>query len=316
MTGHGKWKFWLNAASPSIRVGDMSEEPVPIHGFSESAYLRMNPDVKRAVRKGSIPSGWQHFVSYGFRENRAGVSLELVHTIKSLFDDDTAESLPPKALRKRVHGDENSSTFATIGKVVSCDLIGAINSTFHLGARSHILDFGCGCGRVMSYFHTFCVDSILAGTDIDREAISWCQQHLSRIGTFSSNDDMPPLQFSDEYFDFVYSISVFTHLPEEMEFAWLEELKRVTKRGGYLILTTHGKELFVAFDREAKKHFRAAGFYYSIGAGTEGLPAFYQTSYHTEDYIYRRWGKIFDIIKIVKQGIANHQDLVVCRKGN
>jgi ubiquinone/menaquinone biosynthesis C-methylase UbiE len=127
---------------------------------------------------------------------------------------------------------------------------------------------------------------------------------------------MPPLQFGDESFDFVYCISVFTHLPEEMQFAWLEELKRVTRRGAYLVLSTHGKELFVAFPKEAKKRFRAAGFYYCIGDGTEGLPAFYQTSYHTEDYIHRQWGKVFDIVKIVKKGIANHQDLVICRRRN
>jgi ubiquinone/menaquinone biosynthesis C-methylase UbiE len=127
---------------------------------------------------------------------------------------------------------------------------------------------------------------------------------------------MPPLTFGDEHFDFVYSISVFTHLPEEMQFAWLEELRRVTRRGGYLILTTHGQELVGAFSKEVKKRFRAAGFYYLVGAGTEGLPEFYQTSYHTEDYIYRQWGRFFDIIKILKKGIANHQDLVVCRRRN
>jgi ubiquinone/menaquinone biosynthesis C-methylase UbiE len=294
----------------------MSEEPLPVHGFSESTYLKMNPDVKRAVRKGVISTGWQHFISHGFREDRAGVSPELVQSIKSLFDDDTAESLPPAALRKRVHGNEDPSTFATIGRIVSCDLLGAINSTFRLGAPGHVLDFGCGCGRVISYFHKLCDGSIFVGTDVDQEAISWCQQHLSRIGTFSSNAEMPPLRFGDESFDFVYSISVFTHLPEEMQFAWLEELKRVTRRGGYLVLTTHGKELFVTFPSEAKKRFRKAGFYYCIGDGTEGLPDFYQTSYHTEDYIYRQWGRFFDIIKIVKKGIANHQDLIICRRRN
>src|ERR1700680_880714 len=174
MIGGAKWKSWLHAANPSIQAREMSEEPLPIHGFSESTYLKMNPDVKRAVRKGLIPSGWQHFIYHGFRENRAGVSLELAQTIKSLFDNDTAESLPPQALRKRVHGDEDPFTFARIGRIVSCDLIGAINSTFHLGARSHVLDFGCGCGRVMSYFHKLCDDSIFVGTDVDQEAILWC----------------------------------------------------------------------------------------------------------------------------------------------
>jgi len=43
---------------------------------------------------------------------------------------------------------------------------------------------------------------------------------------------MPPMSYEDNMFDFVYSISIFTHLPEDMQFAWLQELQRITKPGG------------------------------------------------------------------------------------
>lgn len=38
--------------------------------FDERAYLMANPDVAQAVRDGSVSSGWQHFVTYGYREGR------------------------------------------------------------------------------------------------------------------------------------------------------------------------------------------------------------------------------------------------------
>lgn len=227
------------------------------------------------------------------------------------FEEST---FPPEHLRKRVHGDENVSSFMSIGRIVSLDINSAIDSISALGEHHRILDFGCGCGRVIRYFHKLSDHSRFYGTDIDKEAISWCQNQLSQIGEFGKNEELPPLPFADEFFDLVYSISVFTHLPEDMQFAWLEELRRVTKPGGYLLLTTHGEDLFKSTSRESKRQFRQKGFYYSIGAGTEGLPDFYQTSFHTEDYVHTHWSKFFEIKRIIKKGIANHQDLILCRR--
>ncbi len=39
--------------------------------FDEDGYLRLNPDVAESIRRGEVPSGYHHFVAYGFREGRA-----------------------------------------------------------------------------------------------------------------------------------------------------------------------------------------------------------------------------------------------------
>ncbi len=39
--------------------------------FDESGYLRLNPDVAEAIKRGHVPSGYLHYVSYGYREGRA-----------------------------------------------------------------------------------------------------------------------------------------------------------------------------------------------------------------------------------------------------
>src|SRR5580658_4220127 len=96
------------------RTGNrMSDERSPMRGFDESTYLTMNPDVGKAVQDGSVPSGLWHFITTGFRENRVGVPLELARTIKRMEADATA-SLPPAALRKRVAGVEDPSSFTAI----------------------------------------------------------------------------------------------------------------------------------------------------------------------------------------------------------
>jgi hypothetical protein len=44
------------------------------------------------------------------------------------------------------------------------------------------------------------------------------------------------------------------------------------------------------------------------------LPDFYQTAYHTQEYIHREWSTYFDVIHYLERGINNHQDAVILRK--
>lgn len=118
------------------------------------------------------------------------------------------------------------------------ELLKPVNRT--LNCFSSILDFGSGCGRVIRALAGNLPDTKLFGTDIDPEAIAWCQANYGRFGSFSTCPHEPPTPYSDNSFDFIYGISVFTHLPEDLQFKWLQELRRICKPGGYLILTKHG----------------------------------------------------------------------------
>jgi ubiquinone/menaquinone biosynthesis C-methylase UbiE len=286
-------------------------------GFDEARYLRANPDVLEALKAGAISSGWRHYVLSGIREHRPGVDPEVGNKVKSILDAlerNAPEAAPPAHLRKRVHGSTDVSSFEHIGKMVSFDIYNAIRSaSVEISPNARILDLGCGCGRIIRYFHKLYVEGKFYGTDIDREAIAWCEDNLSYIGSFVQNGKLPPLPFEDRFFDFVYSISIFTHLPEAMQFRWLEELRRVTKQGAYVLLTTHGPEVLPERAKRERDKLMRSGFYYKWGRGTGGLPLFYQTAFHTEDYIARRWGNVLEVSQIIKKGINDRQDLVLCR---
>lgn len=138
-----------------------------------------------------------------------------------------------------------------------------------------ILDFGCGCGRNIRSLKQMLPSSALYGCDIDEEAITWLKCNYRSVGEFNNNPPLPPTLYSDDMFDFIYSISIFTHLPEDMQFAWLEELKRITRHGGYLFLTTHGEKHYGSLKPSDIRIMKEKGFFYEKVGLTEGLPEFY-----------------------------------------
>jgi hypothetical protein len=51
--------------------------------FDEEAYLRANPDVARAVAKGVLTSGKQHFDAFGHKENRMTVNAAAINALRA-----------------------------------------------------------------------------------------------------------------------------------------------------------------------------------------------------------------------------------------
>jgi len=101
-----------------------------------------------------------------------------------------------------------------------------------------ILDFGCGCGRVMRHWRKL-PHSRLYGTDYNPRLIEWCRTALT-FAQFSINELHGPLPYQDRQFDFLYAISVLTHLNVQEQQDWMKELWRVLKPGGYFYVTVHG----------------------------------------------------------------------------
>ena len=294
--------------------------------FDEEAYLRENPDVAQYVRSHPETNGWEHFARLGYLQNRPGVPPRLFDYVKRHKEalEATIKPAAPARLRKRVHGDEDLQTFEAVGRMVAANVFGQLMRVGPYGDDFRILDFGVGCGRVIRPLHELCLNTYLMdgklhwfGSDIDAEAIAWCRwaARVASIGTFVVNSHMPPLPFDDQYFDFVYSVSIFTHLPEDMQFAWLSELRRVMRIGSFAVLTTHSTDSIPTFVREKLQNpEQNPEFYYHVGRGTEGLPAFYQTSYHSIEYIHKSWSEYFAIRKIIPLGIARRQELVLCQR--
>jgi SAM-dependent methyltransferase len=172
-------------------------------------------------------------------------------------------------------------------------------------SRRAILDFGCGCGRVIRRWHR--LDAELAGTDLNAAAVRWCAANLP-FARFAPNRLTPPLPFSDGSFDLAYALSVFTHLPEHIGLAWLDELARVLEPGGLLALSTHGERYLERLDEGERAAF-AAGRAVVRRGGIAGSN--FCTVFHPPSYVRERLSTRFDVLDFEPEGATGnpHQDL-------
>lgn len=235
-------------------------------------------------------------------------------------DSTTDEPVPPAKLRWRVVGSLNEAGYMKGGKITAqsiqdlCKIAGRDFYSF-----TDILDFGSGCGRVIQNFRHRPSSCTLYATDIDPDLVNWGKSNLPDI-QWSVNGYEPPLPFNDNLFDLIYGVSVFTHLDEDFQHAWLRELHRVTRPGASLILSVQGEYTmgWLRKDRSYSNEVDERGFLFvSLSKGRlklDGLPDFYQAAYHTKEYIYNEWSSYFEIVDYIERGMSNVQDAVVLRK--
>jgi SAM-dependent methyltransferase len=106
-----------------------------------------------------------------------------------------------------------------------------------IGEMDSILDFGCGCGRIVRWFSD--VRPAIDACDYNSELVAWCDANLGFVRARKTGLE-PPLPYPDAGFDFLYAFSVFTHLSVELAGRWMTELARVVKPGGLVWFTIHG----------------------------------------------------------------------------
>lgn len=124
-----------------------------------------------------------------------------------------------------------------------------------LNENSHVLDIGCGIGRVaVPLTGILSKNGSYDGFDIVKEGINWCNKKIApKFSNFhfkhvelkndlynlSTEDKAQNFQFPypDNSFDCIILTSVFTHMmPEDVE-NYLSQIHRVMKPGGKCLVT-------------------------------------------------------------------------------
>lgn len=193
--------------------------------------------------------------------------------------------VPPLRLVYAVGGHFDRAAFVRMG----ADNFEDVLQAFRRGGGDptttgfRVLDFGCGCGRVLRYWKD--QPGSPAGVDPNPRVVRWCQENLT-FADVRRSDPLPPLPHADGSFDGIYAISVFTHLTVDAQRAWATELSRVLAPGGVLVVTTHGPEAARRLADPLRRDLDQHGVLV-LHEGHEGsnlCAAYHTTSYMEHDF--------------------------------
>ena len=175
-----------------------------------------------------------------------------------------------------------------------------------------ILDFGCGCGRVLRHWHDLRRVRVF-GSDYGPNLVEWCRHNLS-FADVGVNQLAPPLVYADTEFDLVYAFSVFSHLTEDLQVPWMTELTRVLKSGGHLLVSTHGESYLHRLNAEESRRFAGGALVVKNDVKAPGSNMC--AAYHPLGYVRARMSGGLELIDFQPEGARGnpHQDLYVFRK--
>ena len=140
-----------------------------------------------------------------------------------------------------------------------------------LQRNDRVLDVGCGVGRMAVPLTSYLSQKgEYQGLDAVRKSIKWCQNHItSRFGNFHFqhidvfNKAYNPkgkclakdikFPYQDDYFDFVFLISVFTQMLSAGVENYMSEISRVLKPHSRCLIS------FFLFNNESEKLIRGGG---------------------------------------------------------
>jgi SAM-dependent methyltransferase len=185
-----------------------------------------------------------------------------------------------------------------------------------LDSFESVLDFGCGCGRMLLWLEELGKKTNLHGTDVDAEAIAWAAEHMPYC-SFAVNGVDPPLPYADGTFDLIFNHSVFTHIDERSQDAWLAELHRVTRPGAVLVLSVNGE--WVLNDEWSEAHVRLEDsghlFLPDMRPPPElNHPDWYASTFHAPWYVFEHWGCWFNVRGYLTRTDLNLQDHVLLER--
>jgi SAM-dependent methyltransferase len=182
-----------------------------------------------------------------------------------------------------------------------------------IGGLKDVLDFGCGCGRVIRYWNGF-ADTRVCGTDINAYLVETCQRCVP-FASISKNSMVALLDYANQSFDLIYAFSVFTHLDIKAQKAWRDELRRILRPRGILLLTLHGNAYKGRFIGKELEDFNSGRPVVRLGQYPGGNLC---TSFHPESYVRETLADGFEIVDAVPEGAKGNpvQDLYMLRRAD
>lgn len=221
--------------------------------------------------------------------------------------------IPPPELIYLVAGTADVGWFLRGGELAALSIRDALATHgADIDALGALLDFGCGCGRVIRNWNSLRHTDV-HGSDYNSRLIAWCRQNLG-FARFETNALSPPLPYRDGQFGLAYALSVFTHLTVDLQDAWMAELRRVVRAGGYVVVSLHGDAYAHRLTAAERRVYLGGNVVVKNNVRSPGSNTC--SAYHPEAYVRSRLAIGFEVVDFIREGARGNprQDLYVLRK--
>lgn len=237
------------------------------------------------------------------------IRREVTDRVRRMF---ARTPLPPRQLLANIQMTPWAFEYLGVGKRSAESILHQLTlSGIAKSTPIRLLDFGCGSGRILRYLKSPAWE--LHGCDVDQDAITWSGKALGFV-KLEVCSPSPPLPYPDSSFDVVITVSVFTHFSEEEQQVWRDELARVIKPGGLLLLSTMGASVlgnFPGFNTEPNRaRLSADGSLFFRKSGAFNASA----AFHTPRAIAELFEPRLFLQRWYQQGLDGFQDLSVLRR--
>jgi SAM-dependent methyltransferase len=195
--------------------------------------------------------------------------------LAALWRDVQRLPAPPPELVERTQGGRNEASYrdSIVSGVTTLEALLRAAGAPPNGIRS-VLDIGCGTGRLLLGCHLAEPRRRLVGVDIEPELVGWTRRFLPRVADWRLGTQEPPLDLPAASFDLVLLVSVLTHLPLGLQRAWLAEVRRLLRPGGWALVTLHGDVYASLLLGAAQQEAYASAGYLEAPGGPAGSNAF------------------------------------------
>ena len=203
-------------------------------------------------------------------------------------------------------------------------------------AGTRVLDLGAGVGRQLKIYTAQFPQVEFHACDVEPSHVNWLKKHYPKV-TSQANAYLPPLNYENDAFDFVYSVATFTHMAPAVCDQWLGETARLLRPGGIACFTVIGvgamRSYSQWFSDADVAALEANGIHhtdYDIAASravfarrrllkyTEHLAHCgdgYGQTFFSKGHIEANWPSSgLEIVDIEERAIDNLQDLIIMRK--
>lgn len=316
----GGWAFSIDESFDELRLHVDGRDVGPLERMDRGDVAAEFRHLPRAIRSGFSASlacppstrAWRNVRVVGAR---AGVEVAYLE-LDVPTDPRVLGPIPPEHLMDRVAHITNPDLFRLDGLRAATE-VASVLARHGASEPARLLDWGCGCGRVLPVLRARWPRAHVVGVDVDREAIAWMRGAHADVELEPIDFD-PPAPFTARDFDVIIGLSVMTHLDRARQVAWLEELTSRLAPNGLLVLSVHGPMAARITGMTGVQHELAeSGVSDSTNDVTlNGVLAAgeYRATFQTEVWTRANWRGELEVVDWIVGGLGGFQDLVVLRR--